>query len=123
MQQADMAAQILACIIPLLAALISNDSDILLAIYLTVGAVQIISCLAHAAIIDDNFRSPYRTSYEVTLFSIFLLFCLVLVFPMLAWLMFYILLAVTPFMAIWYFSICMYETRMLSIKIDREKWI
>ena len=130
-KQADILMQLAALIIPAIAALLHQSNTPAEICLISLGAVQVLSCIINRRHLDPFLRSMTRTGYEVTLllmvvatlvfgiaeviFSLAAAATLVAVIAAEYTLCFYyFLLLFSPLMALWYLTITIHE--MLTLK-------
>ncbi|MCX6317677.1 MAG: hypothetical protein NTW29_10320 [Bacteroidetes bacterium] len=119
-KHADLVLQVLVLVLGFLANSIDSEVFPLVYLYFVVGGWQLISFLIHLFINDSWKATRERTAYAKTLVWMIGvgLFCLLLLLAEIPVLILYLfaLLFVSPVLAIWYFSICQTEWRILKRK-------
>ena len=121
-KQGDLALQVTAAVLPLLAVFAAGAPALIFA-YFSVGGVQFFSCIANRVSLPKAARARSRTAYELMLLTIcvtFLVFA-ALGFPEGNLAMCCGLLLVGPLMAIWYGSITNREIALLKEVVRRKK--
>ena len=89
------------------------DSEIVFYGYFFVGGWQLLSCVAHGSLKDKYFAVNDRKYYLLTLLWVFITG--IVTIPV--WILYgFGLLFVSPFLAIWYASICYAENKLLEHK-------
>lgn len=89
------------------------DTEIVFYGYFVVGGWQVCSCVAHGYLENNYFQAKDRKYYTKTLLWVFIIG--VISIPV--WIIYgFLLLFVSPFMAIWYASICYTENKLLEHK-------
>lgn len=108
----DLAAQLLALLVPLAWAFISRDGIYYLGCYVSLGTVQILSCFLNSAFLPKILRHKHRMTYIKTLVGIFIFTVATAV--VLLYIIGFVLMLVLPFIAAWYISITHSEMKLIQ---------
>ena len=89
-----------------------NPNNSFLIGYFVVGAYQVINTILHALF---NFKSPskYRHYYNLTMVYLSIVVAIAFLVPSILFIIAYIMLFISPFLAIAYNAICFYEVKKL----------
>jgi len=125
----DLWLQVLALLIPVAWAIARQDFFTSLLAYLTVGSVQVLSCIVNKIGLDKKLRHNGRSKYEKLLVAVLLIEGIALLW---LWLDDYSSLRsilqvvlgalpfVSPFMAIWYMAMTKEELVMVRRLVERR---
>lgn len=110
---ADLVAQLLALLIPFVCSLVFADITYCFYTYLTVGAVQILSCFLNSAFLPTILQHKQRKIYIKTLVGFFIF--IVVTAVVLLIIIGYSLLLISPVIAAWYISITHREIKLIRM--------
>ena len=113
-KQADILMQLAALIIPAIAALLHQSNTPAEICLISLGAVQVLSCIINRRHLDPFLRSMTRTGYEVTLLLMVVATLVTAIASEYILCFYYFLLLFSPLMALWYLTITIHE--MLTLK-------
>ena len=125
-KQADIFLQAAALAIPVAMAIVRGDTGFIGYAYFTVGGMQIGSAILTRIFLDNNLRDESRGGYErmllviapVTLIIWVILLADVWFFGFWGLVYLFIMALITPFLAIWYAVITIYELRKIKYQKD-----
>ena len=106
--------QLAALIIPAIAALLHQSNTPAEICLISLGAVQVLSCIINRRHLDPFLRSMTRTGYEVTLLLMVVATLVTAIASEYILCFYYFLLLFSPLMALWYLTITIHE--MLTLK-------
>lgn len=118
----DFLAQLLGLVVPGILAIVFDPNCIAFA-YLSVGAVQLISCIVNWFYLNEYLRANARTAYEWTLGMLILAALCSIAVPEIIYFGLMFLLVVSPLLAIWYMVMSYSEVRKLHEYVDREQYV
>ncbi|PQJ11557.1 hypothetical protein CJD36_007085 [Flavipsychrobacter stenotrophus] len=130
---ADLVAQLLALVVPLIWAVAGKDVSNGFFCYTTVGIIQIISCLFNKSFLPQTLKHKSRGKYE-TLLSVVVMMGMVLGFVVgivifsgtmvsgfyAVIIIGYMLLLLTPIMDLWYLWVTCIEIKYITLQNDQE---
>ena len=110
---ADLAAQLLALLVPFCCAMLFSNITYCFYSYLTVGSVQVLSCFMNSAYLPKILQHKERKIYIRTLVGFFIF--IVVTAVVLLIIIGYSLLLVSPFIAAWYMYITYREIKLIGM--------
>lgn len=125
LKQFDLLLQLAACILPLVFAVIVADLSAVLLAYLMVGIAQIISCLLNGALLSYYQKHLHRKMYQYILTSVGLLAgaSALIGNGQIGQVVFYGIMVVSPFIAVWYFWFSYKETKFARSLANRNQFV
>lgn len=118
----DTYLQIAAIIIPCIFAIVDQNFFELFITYFTLGSVQVISCIMNATFLDSFLKDDGRRSYQRMLIVVACIGVVSAVTP-LVMIYLFILLFVSPFMAIWYLNMSYNELQTVRAQVERKQFV
>lgn len=127
LKRIDVLVQFAALFIPILLTLVKNEPGYLLLIYLTVGGVQVVSCIINKATLDPFYKSVGRQYYEIVLLLLVIMTALDYVVADgksgLGVIWYFCMLFIGIVMAVWYGVLTFCELDKLHMQVDRKQYI
>jgi len=121
----DLYAQLLALILPFIIGCYYQETLYFFYAYFSVGGAQVLSAIANRCLLHRELRHETRGAYEwllgIILVSAACCWWFRLEEPALGGL--FILLILSPIMAIWYWFLCLSEEKKLHVLAHRKDWV
>lgn len=89
-----------------------NTSNSILVGYFVVGSYQVINAITHT-LFDFKSTSKYRHYYNLTLVYLSIVVAIAFLVPSILFIIAYLMLFISPFLAIAYNAICFYEVKKM----------